>query len=104
MWVTFLPNVSDSARLRRAWSFAPRNYHIFGGAYDLVFSGHVGLMLSVIHALNTVFPTAVAIIRIARVAMYSVSVLVVLTRNHYTIDVIVAFLAVEVCKHGMSIP
>lgn len=65
--------------------------HCIGGRHDCIFSGHTAMMLSLAYFISHAFP-------MYRVPLFVYcvigSILIVATRAHYTVDVIVAWIVV----------
>jgi hypothetical protein len=81
--VTLLPDSSEMCKVTK---------HI-GSCYDLIFSGHSTAMFLTTYILHDYFKIRKNIYTILQLNNLLTSFLIVICRNHYTIDIIVSFLA-----------
>lgn len=84
--VTILPDSSKCCETKNPWGF-------MGSCNNLGLSGHVASMLAVTYILSLYIKEKWAILLYLQTVLYGI--LIVLTKNHYALDILVSFVVVD---------
>lgn len=85
--VTILPDSSKCCETKNPWK-------IMGSCQNLIFSGHVASMLAVTYVLSLYIKEKWAVLLYLQTVVYGI--VIVCSANHWTIDVLVSFVVVDV--------
>lgn len=106
---TMLPSPSDQCNLNSTEYNPPTvseiftRFDMFNGCGDLIFSGHTTVImiisLTIIYYLKDIFTKRVEIILKIFILFYTFGffLIIIIARNHYTVDVVVAIYTVTLC-------
>ena len=87
-YVTVLPDASKCCDQKHETN------KFFGSCNGLIFSGHTASVLAVVYVLSEYVSRSVSVSLYIATIIYGI--LIVLVRNHYSIDILVAFVVVDV--------